>query len=80
MFSAILSCSIKGAVTSSFCGAPFVEHTVYSLFYQSEVKKNEMVEKIALTTNKMHEEDLLAISNHSWKGAIANSFCREYFP
>ena len=57
-----------------------MEHTVYSLFYQSEVKKNEMVEQIALTTNKMHEEDLLAVSNHSSKGAIANSFCREYFP
>ena len=39
-----------------------------------------MVEQIALSTNKIHEEDALAILNHSTKGAMTNSFHREYFP
>ena len=39
-----------------------------------------MVEQIALSTNKIHKEDALAILNHSTKGAITDSFRREYFP
>ena len=38
-----------------------------------------MVEKIALYTNKIHEEDFLAVLNHSTKGAMTDSFRREYF-
>ena len=32
-----------------------------------------MVEQIALSTNKIQEEDFLAILNHSTKGAMTNS-------
>ena len=32
-----------------------------------------MVEQIALSTNKIQEEDSLAILNHSTKGAMTNS-------
>ena len=39
-----------------------------------------MVEQHALTTNKIHEEDPPAVLNQSTKGAIPNSFRREYFP
>ena len=39
-----------------------------------------MVEQIALSTNKIHEEDFLTVLNHSTKGAMADSFRREYFP
>ena len=39
-----------------------------------------MVEQIALSTNKIHEEDSLAVLNHSTKGAMTDSFRREYFP
>ena len=60
--------------------ASFVEHPVDSLFYQPKVRKNEMVEQIALSTNKIHEEDSLAVLNHSAKGAVTDSFRREYFP
>ena len=60
--------------------ASFVEHLVDSLFYQPKVRKNEMVEQIALSTNKIHEEDSLAVLNHSIKGAITDSFRSEYFP
>ena len=59
--------------------APFVEHPVDSLFYQPKVRKNEMVEQIALSTNKIHEEDSLAVLNHSTKGAMTDYFHREYF-
>ena len=38
-----------------------------------------MVEQIALSTNKIEEEDSLAVLNHSMKGAITDSFRREYF-
>ena len=38
-----------------------------------------MVEQIALSTNKIHEEDSLAVLNHSMKGAITDSFRRESF-
>ena len=60
--------------------ACFVEHPVDSLFYQPKVRKNEMVEQIALSTNKIHEEDSLAVLNHSTKGAMTDSFRKEYFP
>ena len=60
--------------------ASFVEHPVDSLFYQPKVRKNEMVEQIALSTNKIHEEDSLAVLNHSTKGAMTDSFRKEYFP
>ena len=36
-----------------------------------------MVEQIALRNNKIHEEDSLAVLNHSTKGAITDSFPRE---
>ena len=39
-----------------------------------------MVEQIALSTNKIHEEDSLAVLNHSTKRAMSDSFRREYFP
>ena len=39
-----------------------------------------MVEQIALSTNKIHEEDSLTVLNHSRKGAKTVSFHREYFP
>ena len=39
-----------------------------------------MVEQIALSTNKIHEEDFLTVLNHSTKGAMTDSFRREYFP
>ena len=56
--------------------ASFVEHPVDSLFYQPKVRKNEMVEQIVLSTNKTHEEDSLAVLNHSTKGAMTDSFRR----
>ena len=39
-----------------------------------------MVVQIALSTNKIHEEDSLAVLNHSTKGAMTDSFRWEYFP
>ena len=51
-----------------------------SLFYQPKVRKNEMVEQIPLSTNKICEEDPLADLNHSTKGTMTTYFCREYFP
>ena len=39
-----------------------------------------MLEKFALSTNKIYEEDSLAVLNHSTKGAMIDSFHREYFP
>ena len=39
-----------------------------------------MVEQIALSINKIHEEDSLAVLNHPTKGAVTDSFRREYFP
>ena len=39
-----------------------------------------MVVQIALSTNKIHEEDFLTVLYHSTKGAMADSFRREYFP
>ena len=60
--------------------ASFVEHPVDSLFYQPKVRKNEMVEQIVLSTNKTHDEDSLAVLNHSTKGGMTDSFRREYFP
>ena len=39
-----------------------------------------MVEQIALSTNKIHEEDALAVLDHSTKGGMTDSFRREYFP
>ena len=40
----------------------------------------EVVEQIALSTNKIHEEDSLAVLYLSTKGAMTYSFRREYFP
>ena len=39
-----------------------------------------MVEQISPSTNKIHEEDSLVVLNHSTKGAMTDSFRREYFP
>ena len=39
-----------------------------------------MVEQVALRTNKIHEEDSLAVKNNSTKKAMTDSFRREYFP
>ena len=39
-----------------------------------------MVEQIALSANKICEEDPLADLNHSTKGTMTTYFCREYFP
>ena len=39
-----------------------------------------MVEQIALSTNKIHKEDSLAVLNYSTKGVMTDSFRREYFP
>ena len=39
-----------------------------------------MVEQIALSANKIHEEDSLAVLNHSTKGAMTEFFRRKYFP
>ena len=68
--------------------APFVEHPsllfahqkLLIVFYQQKVRKNGMVEQVALRTNKIHEEDSLAVKNHSTKKAMTDSFRREYFP
>ena len=38
-----------------------------------------MVEKIILSTNKIHEEDSIAVLNHCAKGGMTYSFRREYF-
>ena len=40
----------------------------------------EMVEEIALSTNKIHEEDSLVVLNDYTKGTMINYFRREYFP
>ena len=72
MLSSILNRSMKGVVTGSFC-----IHPVDSLFYQQKFWKNN---QIALSTNKIQEEDALAVLNHSTKGAMTDSFRREYFP
>ena len=40
----------------------------------------EMVEEIALSTNKIHEEDSLVVLNDCTKGTMINHFRREYFP
>ena len=37
------------------------EHPVDSLLYQPKVGKNKMIEQIALSTNKIHKEDSLAV-------------------
>ena len=60
--------------------APFAERPVDRLFYQPKVRKNEMAEQVALSTNRIHEKDSVALLNHSTKGAMIGSFCREYFP
>ena len=39
-----------------------------------------MVEQIALSINKIQEEDSLVVLKHSTKGAMTDSFRREYFP
>ena len=39
-----------------------------------------MVEQVALSTNKIYEEDSLAVLNHSAKEAMTDSYRREYFP
>ena len=74
MLSFILNRSVKGAVTS------FVEHPVDSLLSQLKVRKNEVVEQMALNTNKIHEEDSPAVLNQSTKEAMTDFFRREYFP
>ena len=56
------------------------EHPVDSLFYQPKVRENKMIEQIALSTNKIHKEDSLAVLNHSTKRVVTDSFHREYFP
>ena len=38
-----------------------------------------MVEQIALSNNKIHEEDSPTVLTHSTKGEITDSFRREYF-
>ena len=38
-----------------------------------------MIEQIALSTNKILEEDSVAVLNHSVKGAMTDYFHREYF-
>ena len=51
------------------------------LFYlfKPKIRKNEMVELVALSTNKIHEKDSLAVLNHFTKGALTNSFRRDTF-
>ena len=39
-----------------------------------------MAEQVALSTNRIHEKDSVAVLNHSTKGAMIGSFCRGYFP
>ena len=56
-----------------------MEYPVDSLFYQPKVRKNEMIEQIALSTNKILEEDSVAVLNHSAKGEMTDYFHREYF-
>ena len=38
-----------------------------------------MVELFALSTNKIHEEDYLAVLNHFKKGALTDPFRRDTF-
>ena len=38
-----------------------------------------MAEQVALSTNRIHEKDSVAVLNHSTKGAMIGSFCKDTF-
>ena len=50
------------------------------VFYHLKVREIKRLKQISVSTNKIHEDDSLGALNHSAKGAMIDSFRREYVP
>ena len=68
---AVLNCSTKGAMISSFHRAP-----CFIVFYQQKASKNEMLKQFGVSTKEIYQEGFLkvAVLNCSLKGASISSF------
>ena len=68
---AVLNCSMKGAMISSFHRAP-----CFIVFYQQKASKNEMLKQFGVSTKEIYQEGFLkvAVLNCSLKGASISSF------